>query len=259
MAPDDFDENGSFPQQVRSLAARAFPVADAIGEKAPKCWDGVWLAAESLYDFGTCRHSCPGKTEDHSIRMLVGRIANETLGVLDCLERGYYDLALIGCRVICEQHNLLALLMRDDTALDTFKRSDHAELLEELSPRKVIKKLRGLGADDAIVQEVDKLHKELSKRAIHPALEQLAITHTPGLAIVGPIWEPAGFLVGLNELALVAAATLYTLALHSAFEGEAKHHASDALNCIADGLGGMRVYDFPEELRQQLPADRWIS
>lgn len=102
-----------FREEIRGLAESSCPNVDELGERAPECWDGAWKCAEALYRYSTCADECPGPQADHTVRMLVGRIVNEGLAALDCLERGYYDLPLISCRVMYEQHNLLTVLLID--------------------------------------------------------------------------------------------------------------------------------------------------
>ena len=184
---------------------------------------------------------------------------NQVIGGLDCLERGNYDSALIVCRILLEQHNVLALLIHDEDALATFKRSQPSELRQELAPRRVREKLKLLGLDDPIVREVNRLVGEFSVRAIHPALEQLAASHMPGHVVVGPMWQPAGFMLGLNELAFVEVATLRMLAISSAFESEASKRVALAIDRIADGLGGLRIDHAPDYLRHNIPEDRWLK
>ena len=249
----------TFPEAIRWLESKSFPSTDDLGEKAPACWDGAWLAAEELYRFASCHDTCPGRREDHTIRMLVGRTANEAISALDCLERGNYDAALIICRVLLEQHNILTLLLHDKKALESFKRSDPSELRQELAPLHVRRKLRELGLEDIVVREISRLSSELSTRAIHPALEQLAASHIPGHVVVGPIWQPAGFLLALNELAFAEIAILRMLTIVSPFEGEAVGRVSAAIHRVTDGLGGVRINHLPEELRHNIPEDRWLD
>lgn len=249
----------SFQEAARSLSAKAFPSIEDIGQKAPVCWDGAWFAAEELYRFASCHDTCPGPRQDHTVRLLVGRIANQAIGALDCIERGHYDNALIVCRVLLEQHNVLALLLTDSEALTVFKRSSHSEVYEKLAPRHVRTRLAELGIDDPVIKEVNKLTKELSLRSIHPALEQLATSHMPGHLVAGPLWQPAGFLLSLNELAFVEAAILRILMIKSAFDEQAVDRVSTAINCIVDGLGGLRIDHMPEYLRHNIPKDRWLN
>ena len=170
----------SFQETARWLTERAYPSAEDIGHKAPSCWDASWLAAEELYRFASCYDSCPGPEGDHTIRLLVGRMTNQVIGALDCMERGHYDNALIVCRVLLEQHNVLALLLHDNDALSVFKRSEGPEIRKELAPHIVRKKLKALDLDDIIIKEVNKLLQEFNVRAIHPALTQLTASHMPG-------------------------------------------------------------------------------
>lgn len=248
-----------FPKQIRLLADDAFPSKKFLGKQAPLCWAGTWAAIAELYRFATCQDSCPGPSEDHTIPLLVGRIANEALGTMDSLERGYYDHALVCCRVICEQHNLIALLLRDEQALNIFKRGDSPEILRELAPKVVRAKLKQSDAYDAIVKRVDDVQYELNKRAIHPSLEQLTIAHTPGKIVVGPLWQLAGFQLALNELAFAVFAILSRLIIESQVVESNATRAWPAIQQILDGLGRMRVDDLPLELRHNIPIHRWTT
>ena len=249
----------TFTEAIRWLESEAFPSASSLGEKAPICWEGAWLAAEELYRFAACQDSCPGPAEDHSIRLLVGRVANETFGAMDCLERGNYDAALIICRVILEQHNLLALLLHDAEALRVFKRSDPSELRNELAPRRVRQKLKNLGLEDIVVQRINVVMDRFSIRAIHPALEQLTASYLPRHVVVGPIWQAAGFCLALNELAFVEIAVLRMLSISSVIEGETRTRVATAIHRVTEGLGGMRIDHLPKELRHNIPEDRWLD
>ena len=256
---NDPQERQTFPEAVRRSASDAFPAATLIGRKAPVCWDGAWLATEELYRFAVCEDTCPGPQEDHAIRLLVGRISTAVIGALEALERGHYDVALIVCRVLLEQHNLLALLLQDEGSLTIFKRSEPTELRKELSPSGVRQKLRALDLYDPIIDEVDKRFGGLSERAIHPALEQLAAAHMPGRVVVGPLWQPAGFYLGLNELAFAAIAIVRLLMISSSLDDATAERASTAINRVADGLGGMRIDHLPEDLRHNIPVHRWLD
>lgn len=249
----------SFREAIRSSAVSSFPHVDELGERAPECWDSAWKCAEALYRYSTCADECPGPQADHTVRMLVGRITNEGLAALDCLERGNYDLSLIACRVMYEQHNLLTVLLSDDSLMQVFKASDSSNLMQKLRPRSVRKRLHELGAEDALVLAINDLQVELNQRVMHPALEQLAAAHTPGRVVVGPAWQPGGFLLGINEVAFALGATLARLILTDNWPREVGVPAADALAALKSGLGGLRANRLPDSLRQELPPHRWMK
>lgn len=251
--------DNSFSEIVRELETSSFPNADDLGTRAPRCWRAAWNCCEALYRFSTCADECPGPEEDHTVRFLVGRIVNEGLAALDCLERGHYDGALIVCRVMFEQHNILTLLLNDAEYMQVFKRSEPAELLSLSKPIDVRKRLRAIGAEDALVREINRSQEQLNQRVMHPALEQLGASHTPGHVVIGPTWQIAGFILGINEVALALGSTLARLIMTNNWPRGTSAPVSSALEGLSDGLGGLRADHLPATLRQALPEDKWLE
>jgi hypothetical protein len=220
--------------------------APLAGEKAPACWKAAWSFIESIYRYATCATQCPGNKADHTFRYIAGRATNLALGALSNLRGGHYDASLLVIRGIGELANVSTVLVHSPSALASFKtgrslRGKEFAKLHELGVKPIVSGTRyGL----------------LSARAVHPSFDELVKTHTPRAIVVGPIFQEAGFLLCLNELAIALAGFIHLVRdpTMSTFEREALRKATKALG---DSIGSIRIDNIPPGFRMPLPADRW--
>lgn len=232
---------------VESVAVDATESSiDRLGAKAPTCWRSVWALLEALYSYSTCSQQCPGGDKDHTFRYLGGRATNLALGAVSNARAGHYDASLLVIRGLGELGNVTAALVSSPQALEKFKGGRSLRGTE-------FAVLKSLGIDPLVS---GRRYGLLSERAVHPSLDELITTHTPGANIIGPAFQEAGFLLCLNECAIALAAFIHLTRDPTIQEGE-RAAILDAVETLANSIGGVLIDNLPSKLRMVIPRDRW--
>jgi hypothetical protein len=210
---------------------------------------------EALYGYGTCAAGCPGARRDHTLRYVAGRATNVALGALDAAETGYYDNSLLACRAVGEQANLVALLVNSPEALRVYKSGDKRERMKQLRPSAVRKALSDEGIPMIVSGERAGL---LSQRVVHPAFDEIVLGHAFGVVVVGPVWQEAGFVLCLNELAIALGGYVYLRKDPEITEDESAE-IRRAAEQLRDGIGSLLIDHLPAGLAQRIPEHRWLD
>lgn len=172
-----------------------------MGKKAPLCYEYVGQLLVYAELIGTCHYGCPGKSEEaHAVWYLAARASSFGRAALRLARMGFYDDALIVVRSLGEITNLFSLFSLVPESVDEWKNSDRQYRLDKLSPSKIRKRIESLGKGPSITAEKYAALCELSTHPV-PNLRLQKFNHAGRSLTGGVIFQEAGFLVILNELA----------------------------------------------------------
>jgi hypothetical protein len=225
-----------------------------LGEKAPKCLNSIGTVLSLLDRVASCWWGCNGG--GHQLEYLVGRSTASAMAVLQVAASGYYDEALNQIRSLGEIANLFALFAADRTSLAAWVASKKSERLSHFGPAAVRKRLDKLHAPMPISAE---RYSALCELVTHPTPSTQPQSYNPlFMPSVGHKFQPAGYLVVLNELALtltfigVFASSLVTL------PSMVRLRIRTASQSLAESIGGANLIDgvpvLTDDVRQSLAA-----
>ena len=240
-----------FHEGLLGVEGRAREETDArlagnkLGERAPRCWEAVWGAVEVLYDYATCTSHCPGEG-DHTFRLIAGRAVNLAFGALASLRAAHYESCLLIARGLGELGNVTGALTYSARALDDFK--DGRRLRG-----KEFAILRAAGVQPIVS---GRRYGLLSERAVHPSFDDIVKSHVPGRVIVGPLFQDAGFLLCVNELAIAIGSFIFLCRDESMAASEVEAIKSSLLT-VGESIGSLLVDNLPDGLVHLHPQDRW--
>lgn len=186
---------------IRGLQARC---ADRSWQRAPKLGNKVPVLIEALDVLlayleraATCFGGCRGG--DHRAEFLTGRAVSSCQACLLLMSTGYYDEALSIIRSLGEIANLMAMFVADKSEFERWKVLDEKARRRDFMPVKVRLWLEQEGAP--LVVDA-KRYGILSAYSTHASPDTLPQAHNQhGNAVIGPVYQEAGFLLCLNELA----------------------------------------------------------
>lgn len=226
-----------------------------MGKQVPLAWEGIWAMSESLYRFSTCAAGCPGETRDHTLRYIAGRGTSLALGAVHATAAGYYDNALLTCRALGEQANLVALLVHSPGALRVYKVGDKRDRMRSLGPKAVRKHLAEIDIEPIVSGERAEL---LSARVVHPSFDEIVVGHAFGAVAVGPMWLEAGFVLCLNEIAIALGGFVFLGQDPNTTEAE-REALRRSTQRLMHGVGGLLIDNLPPGLAQPVPEHRWLD
>jgi hypothetical protein len=185
----------------------------------------------------SCYWGCTGG--DHRLEFLIGRATNSAYAALSLATKGYYDQALSAARALGEIANLLALFAGDQAKIKEWKGADEATRKRNFSAVKVRLAIEALAAPLPINQD---RYARLSIFSIHATPDSMPQAHGPhGQAITFPVYQAAGFLLALNEIAIpVAFIALYTSMLLMMAD-ETRKVFRDIARLLTESVGGVAV------------------
>lgn len=179
-------------------AARSNKDWKNLGVKGEECYETLGMALALLDCASCCYWGCNGG--NHKLEFLFGRATNTAYAALSLLKNGYYDQALSLARTLGEIANLLTLFAFDNNKISEWENSDEALRKTNFSPVKIRLTLESLGFPLPIDKE---RYSKLSTFTIHAIPDGLPQAHNAtGQAITFPVFQGAGYLMGLNEIAL---------------------------------------------------------
>jgi hypothetical protein len=182
-------------------AAKTVSELPNLGEKAPLCYEVLGMTLALLDCAATCYWGCAGG--DHRLEFLVGRAANSAYAAVNLAMRGYYDQGLSLARTLGEIANLFSLFGLNPSTLDEWKKSSEQVRKQKFSAVKVRLAIECLKGPLPIDEE---RYGKLSIFSIHASPDSLPQAHGPHAhALTFSVFQPAGFLLCLNEIALPVA------------------------------------------------------
>lgn len=170
-----------------------------MGEKAPECYEALGMTLLLLDCACSCHWGCQGG--DHRLEYLVGRATNTAYAAVTLAVRGYYDQALSSARTLGEFANLLCLFTIEQKYIAEWKTADETTRKKKFSAVKIRLALEKLGFPAVPINETR--YGKLSVYSIHAIPDQMPQAHgAAGKAIAFPVFQPAGFILSVNEIAL---------------------------------------------------------
>ena len=165
-----------------------------MGNKAPECYEGVGTVLSYLDRMGSCHWGCHGN--DHSIQYLCGVASSNGRAALRLIQMGFYDESLLIVRHIGEVANLLMLFRMDGSSFEEWNLFP-----KRFTPAEVRVRLKSLTSLEPPIDH--ERYSALSQRFVHPNPElRPQLFNLVGVPTTGGIFQEAGLLVTLNELAL---------------------------------------------------------
>jgi hypothetical protein len=186
---------------VRNLQAKcadqSWQRVPKLGSKAPVLIGALDALLSYLERAATCFGGCRGG--DHRAEFLAGRVVSSCQACLLLMSSDYYDEALSIIRGLGEIANLMAMFVKDGSKFERWKALDEKARRRDFAPVKV---RLWLEQNDASLVVDEKRYGILSAYSIHASPDALPQAHNQhGNAIICPVYQEAGFLLCLNELA----------------------------------------------------------
>jgi hypothetical protein len=176
------------------LSWQSFP---NLGERASALIQALGVLLEYLKQAATCCGGC--RNADHRAELLTARTVSSCQAALLLMTNGYYDEALSIIRSLGEIVNLMAMFVCNVSEFERWKAVDEKTRRREFSPVKVRLWLEKNNGPLVINQN---LYGFLSSYSTHASPDVLPQNHNKhNKAIIGPIFQEAGLLLCLNELA----------------------------------------------------------
>lgn len=189
--------------QCEEATGRYLPHA---GERAPQTWKSLGDGLAVLDALSSCFWGCRGG--DHAVEHLLGRVFGSLRAAVRLARGGFYDEALNVLRTAGEVTNLLMLFTLDRTVLESWRNASANERFTLARPSKVIRRLASLGHEEL---STNAAKYDLLSRLTHGNSTDAPQAHNPiGLPITAGQFQEAGFLVTLNESALIVSFAIFS-------------------------------------------------
>jgi hypothetical protein len=206
-----------------------------LGEKAPVLIEALDILLSCLERAATCYGGCHGG--DHRAEFLTGRTVSSGQAALLLMTSGYYDEALSIIRSLGEIANLMAMFVSDMSEFERWKTLDERTRRRDFVPVKVRLWLEQNGGT-LVVDE--RRYGILSAYSTHASPDTLPQAHGQhGNALIGPIYQEAGFLLCLNEMARSMAFIGVFSARLIGVSDEIRHSAENVSRLLVENIGGI--------------------
>lgn len=214
-----------------------------LGEKAPRCLEGIGTTLSLLDRMSSCWWGCGGG--QHQIEYLCGRITSNGRAALRLLRFGFYDESLALCRQMGENANILNLLALDGEALTDWEASQEGFLPVEV--RRRIEAIQGKVLIDQY------RYKTLSNVATHVNPTTVPQTYNPiRLPVVGAKVQDEGIMLCLNEIALPLAVSATFGARLINFEPEINERIKSSAVDLLRRAGDVTIDNRPPSIFDEL-------
>ncbi len=216
-------------------ADRTWKHAPKLGEKAPILVQALEVLLCILEKSATCFGGC--RRGDHRAEFLTGRAVSSCQACLLLMSTGYYDEALSIIRSLGEIANLMAMFVAEKSEFERWKTLDEKARRQTFSPVKVRLWLEKKGATLVVNEQ---RYRILSAYTVHASPDTLPQAHNQhGNATIGPVYQEAGFLLCLNELARSMAFIGIFSAKLVHVSAELREAASAVSRCLVENIGGI--------------------
>ena len=242
-----------FLELVRSTEAKCESYTDEampkLGERGPRVYANTGTVLSFLDRIGSCFWGCQGG--NHAVEYLAGRACGNGRSVLRLMRAGFYDEALGLTRGVGEVCNLLHLFTYTPSAVQEWAALDSVSRRTTFSPVAVRRQLEELAGRPIV--EHDR-YGALSAFAAHPDPASPPQAHNIlGVPSMGGVFQEAGVLVVLNELALAAGGVVFFASLLAQLP---KQHSLQCRNSgmeLIRSLGRLEVMN-RKEMWEELAA-----
>ncbi len=238
-------------------AAATMEAMPNLGAKAPQCYEALGIALGLLDGAASCVWGCAGG--DHCLEYLIGCATSSVSSAMCLAKSGYYDQSLSSTRSLCETANLLALFDTDKVKLAEWKSVDEGTRKKMFSPVKV---RLALEARNAPLPVTEGRYGRFSTLSIHasPLSKPQAHHNLIGQPFSFPVFQEAGFLLALNEIALPAAFIVLYAGKLLHMKDEIREVYRDVALAMGECLGGIMITEgrpwFTPDAKQYEPFAR---
>jgi hypothetical protein len=201
-------------------------------------FEALGMALAYLECAGSCHWGCAGG--DHHLEYLIAGATSSAFAGLSWAKNGYYDQALSSARTLGETANLLALFDADRAKIAEWKSADEETRKRIFSAVKVRLAIEALNAPLPIMKE---RYRKLSTFSIHasPHSKSQAHHNPSGIGFTSPVFQNAGFQMGLNEIALPAAFIVLYAGKLLDMKDEIREHYRNIALALGHLLGSINV------------------
>lgn len=223
-----------YEAECASATARELP---KLGVKGQDCYEALGMTLALLDCGASCYWGCAGG--DHRLEFLIGCATNSAYAAISLATNGHYDQALSSARTLGEIANLLALFAADTAKIDEWKKADETTRKRTFSAVRV---RLGIEALDAPLPVNEERYSRLSTYSIHATPDSMPQAHNlHGQAVTFPVFQAAGFLLALNEIAIpVGFIALYASILLE-IRDETRKVFRDVARVLVESVGGIAV------------------
>jgi hypothetical protein len=170
---------------------------NVLGVRARTCVERLGTTLDVLSGAAGCRWGC--RKGDHLVERLLGRGTATAHASYRLLMNGFYDESLALSRSVAELGNLLALFSHDADSFARWKTATRRDRMSAFTPVRVRLRLEELHLPVPVNEE---RYAALCEIGVHVTPETTPNTHNPeGIPAMGGLFQPVGFLMGLNQLA----------------------------------------------------------
>jgi hypothetical protein len=210
-----------------------------MGEKAPKCLSAIGTVLSLLDRTASCWWGCDQGS--HLLEYLIGRSVASAMAALHAAQSGYYDEALNQVRSLGEIANLLALFAVERNSLVDWTTASKKERLSKFGPSAVRKRLTQISAPMPVSAE---RYAALCEIVTHPTPDTRPQSYNPlGMPSVGQTFQPAGYLVTLNEIALPLFSIGYFASVLVTLPPEIRVRLRSEAHALAEAGGGVNLME----------------
>jgi hypothetical protein len=171
---------------------------ESLGEKLPKCIDGLNELLPLLEGVACCYWSCPGKEEPHVIERIIGKAVSHTLAGMELAFTGHYDEAMGLARSVGESTNLVWLFSLNPKTFLDWQALDERKRWNKYRPAEVRRRIIGLNSPVPIDEE---RYSVLSTETAHIHPESMPQSYNSLVPTLGGFYQEAGFIAAVNEIA----------------------------------------------------------
>ena len=213
----------------------------SLGKKAPDCLECLGTVLSLLDRLASCWWSCQGG--DHVIEYIAARATASSRATLRLFRFGFYDEALMLTRSVGEVANLVFLFHQDRSKLERWRRASRSTRLAEFSPAKV---RRAIEANGAAIPIGPERYRRLSDGISHTTPDTRPQDYNGfGMPFVGAVFQEAGAILVLNELALATAFAAAFLASLAALPTAPQRRIVSAAKQLAKSVGAVDITTLP--------------
>jgi hypothetical protein len=213
-----------------------------MGTRAPKCYEQLGTVLSLLDRLSSCWWGCA--KGQHIVEYLTGRATSNARAAIRLMKFGFYDEALILARAIGETCNLLMLFTYDRDAMNQWRSAATRTERDAFLPISVRKRLEQLAGRPLILKD---RYKRLSGIAAHPDPSSSPQAYNVlGVPLSAGVFQPAGFLVTLNEIALAISGVALFSSLLVPLDSEVSSRIQEASKELVRYLGRVNVVEIDQ-------------
>jgi hypothetical protein len=217
------------------------------GEKVPKTWRQLWSCLAALDGLSSCWWGCAGG--DHAVERLLARVLGSVRAAIRLARAGLYDEGLNALRTAGEVVNLLTLMSEDPELLSRWREASPPDRFRLARPTTVMKALKELGREESSLN----LEKyDLLSRIAHGNTDSTPQAYNVAdLALIGGRFQEAGFIVVLNEAALLVALGIVSGVALVELEPEVRRDVLLKGQDLVESTGSITIATLGEALEYQ--------